>query len=280
MNRILLLLCILGCASPQPDPFFDLQGHRGARGLLPENTIGAFTRALEMGVTTLEMDVVIAKDSTVVVSHEPWMSDVICADAAGGREHHNIFAMTYAEVSRYDCGSLGHPSFPRQQKTPAAKPRLLDVLKATETHARVRYNIEIKSNPDWDGLFTPDPATFARLVLDALEEGGVRDRAVLQSFDVRTLQAARRLDPRWPLALLVGEGSDLEAHLTRLGFTPAIYSPNYRLVDEDLVRSAHEVGMRLIPWTVNTLADMQRLKDLGVDGLITDYPDIGRALLE
>ena len=300
-NRFILAAMILplffvGCAAAQSGgnaepPRFDLQGHRGARGLLPENTIPAFLRALGLGVTTLEMDVVIAKDSTVVVSHEPWMSAVICKRPDGkwvlNAKKHNIFEMTYDEVAQYDCGTRVNPRFPRQEKMKVAKPRLIDVIEAAEHYAResglraVQYNIETKARPDWDGTFTPDPETFTRLLYDVLVETGVKDRAILQSFDVRTLQVGRRLDPTWRLALLISRTYDagLAANLDTLGFTPAIYSPDYRLVDADLVREAHERGMHVIPWTVNTLEEMQRLKALGVNGLITDYPDVGGALL-
>lgn len=297
LTGMILPFFLIGCAAAQSDgsaepPRFDLQGHRGARGLLPENTIPAFLRALDLGVTTLEMDVVIAKDSTVVVSHEPWMSGIICKRPDGKRvllqNRHKIFEMTYDEVAQYDCGSRGNPRFPRQEKMKTAKPRLIDVIETAEHYAReqglrsVEYNIETKARPDWDGTFTPDPETFTRLLYDVLVQTGVKDRTILQSFDVRTLRVGRRLDPSWRLALLIGGGdkAGLAARLDTLGFTPAIYSPDYHLVDADLIHEAHDRDMLVIPWTVNTLEEMQRLKTLGVDGLITDYPDIGAALLD
>jgi len=296
-RMIVVPLLLLGCATTQPandaSPRFDLQGHRGARGLLPENTIPAFLRALELGVTTLEMDAVIAKDSTVVVSHEPWMSGTICSLPSGEpvpveqQEQYRIFEMTYEEVARFDCGSRGHFLFPRQEAMSVPKPRLRAVIQAAERYARehglppVRYNIETKARPDWDGTFTPDPETFTLLLHNVLVDTGVKDRTTLQSFDVRTLRAGRRLDPSWTLALLISGEEDpgLAAHLETLGFTPAIYSPHYRLVDEALVREAHARGMQVLPWTVNTLEEMQHLRALGVDGLITDYPDLGASLL-
>ncbi|MFQ5572128.1 MAG: glycerophosphodiester phosphodiesterase family protein, partial [Rhodothermales bacterium] len=288
----------VGLAPAQPSSSttspFDLQGHRGARGLRPENTIPAFLHALELGVTTLEMDVVIAKDGTVVVSHEPWFSGTICSLPSGEpvpidrHKEYRIFEMTYDEVARFDCGSRGHFRFPRQQRMKAAKPRLRDVIEAAETYVRkhrrppVQYNIETKSRPEWDGVFHPDPVTFTLGLYDVLLQTGVKDRTTLQSFDVRTLQAARRADQAWRLALLVDAENDLglAANIETLGFTPHIYSPHYRLVDEALLREAHTHSMLVIPWTVNTLEEMQRLKALGVDGLITDYPDIGVTLLE
>ena len=296
---LLLSLFLIGCAAGRPAPprlseTFDLQGHRGARGLLPENTVPGFQKAQELGVTTLELDTVVAGDSTVVVSHEPWMSGVICTQPSGlpvseeTARDFKIFEMTYEEVAAFDCGQRGHPRFPRQEAMAVAKPRLHDVIEAAEAFAVAhdlpppRYNIETKSRPDWDGVFTPEPEAFTRLLYDVLVDTGVKDRATIQSFDVRTLQAARRLDPTWQTVLLIEAFGDagLEANLDRLGFVPEVYSPDYHLVTPDLVRDAHARGMLVIPWTVNTLEEMQRLKALGVDGLITDYPDIGITLLE
>lgn len=270
---------------------FDVQGHRGARGLLPENTIPGFLRALDLGVTTLEMDAVVTADSQVVLSHEPWFSSTICHLPSGEpvpadrEEAYRIFEMPYEEVARFDCGSRGHPAFPEQEPRATSKPLLRDVIQAAEAYAAaqglpdVRYNIETKAWPEWDDVLTPGPETFTRLLLGVLDETDVRQRATIQSFDPRTLQVARRLDPSLSLALLIGEASGLEENLAALGFTPAIYSPNHHLVDEDMVEAAHARGMLVIPWTVNTLEEMRRLKALGVDGLITDYPNRAQALV-
>lgn len=302
------LFLLAGCTIMNPEPLqdgnrplrqegppvFDLQGHRGARGLLPENTVPAFLRALELGVTTLEMDAVITKDGEVVVSHEPWFSSVICSLPSGepvppaDEQRYRIYELPYEEVARFDCGSRGHPRFPEQQPMRVSKPLLRDVIRAAEAYAAehdlppVRYNIETKSRPGGDGVLHPGPEEFVRLLYGVLTETGIRDRATLQSFDVRTLQAARRLDPSLQLALLVEfEGNrGLEADLAELGFTPDLYSPDYRLVDAALVAAAHARGLQVVPWTVNDLEEMRRLKALGVDGLITDYPDRGRLLLE
>lgn len=273
---------------------FDLQGHRGARGLAPENTMAAFRKALELGVPTLEMDVVVTKDSQVVVSHDPWMSSTICSLPSGepippseGRQY-RIYEMTYDEVKQFDCGTRGHPDFPEQEAMAAHKPLLRDVIQMAETYMAqeerppVFYNIETKSLPASDGTFHPPPEAFAQLVYDVVVETSVQVRTTLQSFDVRTLQVAEQED--WPvrLALLVGAGDDegLRENLDRLGFRPDIYSPDHRLVDRKLVIQAHGWGMKVIPWTVNDPATMRRLQELGVDGLITDYPNRAQFLIE
>ena len=295
-------------ASPEPiqspmttqttDPIapsgFDVQGHRGARGLMPENTMAAFRKALELGMTTLELDVVITKDEQVVVSHEPWMSSTICSLPSGdpippskGRKY-RIYDMTYAAVKQFDCGSRGHPRFPEQEAMAAHKPLLRDVIEMAETYMAqeqrppVFYNIETKSLPSSDGTFHPGPETFAQLVYSVLGEAGVQVRTTLQSFDVRTLQVAEKED--WPvrLALLVSRGDDdgVQANLDRLGFRPDIYSPDYRLVDRQMVLRAHGWGMKVLPWTVNDPDTMRRLKEMGIDGLITDYPNRAQFLIE
>ncbi len=267
---------------------FDIQGHRGARGLLPENSTAGFLHAVDLGVSTLEIDVVVAGDSTVVVSHEPWMLDAICSDPDGRAitdgESYNIFRMSYEAVARFDCGMRGHPGFPRQNGQAAVKPRLSDVIHAVESHAAergldpLRYNIEIKSREEWDGIYTPPPAVFAQLVHDVVVKTGIMDRTTIQSFDFRTLQAVRGIGASWQLAVLVSSDRDLPAVLNQLGFTPQVFSPNFQIVDKSLVLSAHNLGMRVIPWTVNEVSDMRRLMAMGVDGLITDYPDLAMTL--
>jgi glycerophosphoryl diester phosphodiesterase len=267
---------------------FDVQGHRGARGLAPENTIPAFQTALDLGVTTLEMDVVISKDNEVVVSHEPWMSHAICLTPDGERipeadeKQHRILEMTYQEVMQYDCGSLRHPDFPEQQTEPAPKPLLRDVIEMAEDRVDlggrdrpIFYNVETKSRPAWDSTLTPPPEPFVKAVYGVLEEAGVLRRATLQSFDPRTLKVAHEMDPDLRLALLVGQDFDpgMEAQLQMLGFTPDVYSPDHQLLDAQRMEQATEHGMPVIPWTVNDKETMRRLIDLGVNGLITDYPN-------
>lgn len=269
---------------------FDLQGHRGARGLAPENTIPSFLKALECGVNTLECDVVISKDKRVVISHEPWFSHEISTapdgkpiDAASEKRF-NIYEMTYDEILRFDVGKRGHTRFPRQQAMPAIKPLLSEMFRETEAYTikhrlpAVRFNIEIKSTPDGDGKFHPVPAEFAELLYKEIHQAGMITRTTVQSFDVRALQAMREIDSTLSLALLVENTLTLNENLWRLGFTPDIYSPYYRLVNADLVAALRAHRIKLIPWTVNDLDEMKRLLELGVDGIITDYPDIAKTI--
>ena len=301
----ILLIIPFGCAPAEKQPVstttteisrmaLDIQGHRGARGLLPENSIPGFLHALELGVTTLEMDVVISKDGEVILSHEPWFSHEICTKPDGtsilkeDEKTHNIYELTYEEIRQYDCGIKGNARFPNQKSLSVHKPTLNEVIEASERYVReqgrsqVAYNIETKSQPARDHIFHPPPDTFAQLLLDVINTHGIADRATVQSFDVRTLQVAHAVAPDVQLALLVGshEEMNMEEYLEHLGFIPAIYSPYYKLVDQSMVETAHSKGMQVIPWTINTLEEMESLKALGVDGIITDYPDLGVQLLE
>lgn len=266
-------------------PKFDLQGHRGARGLKPENTIPSFIEALNQGVTTLEMDVVITKDKQVVVSHEPWMAADICLQPDGSEispkeeKRFNIYEMIYEEVRRFDCGSKGNARFPEQQKMTIHKPLLRDVIVAVEDHIKsytqyeVDYNIEIKSHPAGDNRFHPQPKEFSDLVYTIISEHLPLERVIIQSFDVRVLQYWHKTWPQVRLAFLVENQKTPEQNLQELGFTPSVYSPHFRLLSPEIIQQLKSAGMRVIPWTVNERADMQRLRTWGVDGLITDYPD-------
>lgn len=269
-------------------PKFDVQGHRGARGLKPENTIEAFITALDLGVTTIEMDLAVTKDKQLVVSHEPWMSAEICTDPSGNafttkdEKKYNIFKMTYAEVKQFDCGLTANEKFPEQAKMSAVKPLLRDVIVAVEDHVRsisryeVDYNIEIKSDEEGDNKFHPSPQEFSDLVYDFLDQYLSWDRIVIQSFDFRVLKYWHEKHPEVRLAALVENLKSVDHNLDALGFTPAIYSPYFKLLSREKVEYLHHKKIRVIPWTVNEIKDMLALKGMGVDGFITDYPDRAR----
>lgn len=253
---------------------------------MPENTLPAFMKALEKGVTTLEMDVVISKDLQVVLSHEPWMSSLICFDSTDypipvkREKEYNLFNMTYQEIMLFDCGSKGNFNFPNQVRMPVCKPLLREVLQVSERYIRehklpqVWYNVEIKSSPEGDKKLHPEPAQFADLVLKVVMDNGLANRTIIQSFDVRVLKyiAAKSLPVK--LALLVENKNGVAYNLEKLGFNPDIYSPDFQQLTQDDITLLHQKNIRVVPWTVNTEADMLRLKSWGVDGLISDYPDM------
>jgi glycerophosphoryl diester phosphodiesterase len=265
---------------------FDWQGHRGARGLMPENTIPAFLKALEYPeVSTIELDLAVSKDQVLIVSHEPWMSHHICSHANGEAVQEKeadsllLYEMDYQLIQSFDCGSRGNERFPGQQAMKVHKPSLEDAVNAIEAYCQkqnrlpVNYNMEIKSQPEYDGLKTPPPAEFAKLVIHAIEQLGIKERTCVQSFDLRPLQELQRMDTSITTALLIENPSRVEANLSALGYVPDIYSPYYKLLTANVVREAHEKGMKVIPWTVNDTSEMKAMISMGVDGIITDYPN-------
>jgi len=265
----------------------DKQGHRGSRGLMPENTVPAMLKALELGVTTLEMDVVISKDNKVVLSHDVFFHQNITTTPEGKTlikaeaEKRLLYTMPYDSIRKYDVGLKPHPDFPRQQKMAVQKPLLSELLDATEKAAKERgrpvfYNIEIKSKPENDRKKHPVIEEFVDLVVAVINAQRTTGRTTIQSFDPRALQVMHSKYPKITTSLLM-EGADkrtLDEQLKELGFTPAVYSPHYSLVTPALMERCRQKNMKVVPWTVNSLEEMQRLLALKVDGIITDYPDL------
>lgn len=270
-------------------PNFDLQGHRGCRGLMPENTIAAMLKAIDLGVNTLEMDVVITQDNGVILSHEAFFNHEISTKPNGQEVDSteatslNIFKMNYATVKTYDVGLKKHPRFTQQQKVAAIKPLLFDVIDAVDYHCKTKniannfkYNIEIKSSPQTDRIFHPLVPEYCERVITVLKNKQLLNKTTIQSFDVRVLQYLHNKYPTLSLAYLY-EGDknvSLASRIQSLGFTPTIYSPHYSHVDASLINYCHSNNVKVIPWTVNNLSTMQSLKNLGVDGLISDYPNL------
>ena len=280
--------CHVSQKAQQPSQtMFDTQGHRGCRGLMPENTIPAMRTALDLGVTTLEMDVVITKDKKIVLSHEPWMNSEIATHPNGKpvtKEEErglNIYQMSYDEVKKFDVGLRPHPRFPTQQKIQVHKPLLSDLLDSVQLYMMTSrrpfpfFNIETKTNLLGDGKYHPGPSEFIELLVAVIKEKQVEERVIIQSFDFRTLKYLHEKYPKIKTAMLI-EGfdkRDLDEQLKALGFIPTIYSPAHELVTEELIRKCHAKQMQVIPWTVNNKERILVLKTMGVDGIITDYPN-------
>lgn len=265
---------------------FDWQGHRGARGLMPENSIPAFLKALEYpAIQTLELDLAVSKDLQLIVSHEPWLSPNICLNPSGDSLSINpedevlIFRLTASAIKDYDCGSLTPKEFPNQQSVSVVKPTLEEVINAVSAYCTEQnrpfpnFNMEIKSQPNWDEIYTPAIGDFVNLVVKSLDRFGIRAVTNIQSFDVRPLQILHELDPTIPLSYLIYEKKSLSEHIEDLGFTPRIISPHYKILDEDFISQAKDAGMKMVPWTVNEIEDMENLIAMGIDGIITDYPN-------
>jgi glycerophosphoryl diester phosphodiesterase len=291
---------------------FDLQGHRGARGLLPENTLPAFQRALELGVTTLELDIAITRDGVLVISHDPVLNPDITRDAAGRfleRRGPAIHSLTWAQLQSYDVGRLRPGSeyahqFPDQQPAEGARiPRLADLFDLVKRSGddRVRFDIETKLSPDKPGE-TPLPEAFARALVEEIRKAGMAARSQIQSFDWRTLQVVQKIAPEIATAYLtvqrrfdnIGadrpEGSRWTAgyQFREHGSIPKMikaaggshWSAYFADLDAQKVKEAQSLGLKVLAWTVNDPAQMERLIDYGIDGIITDRPDLARDLLD
>jgi glycerophosphoryl diester phosphodiesterase len=305
-----------GCCMQQPATAIDLQGHRGARGLAPENTLSAFRTALAIGVTTLETDLALTRDGTLVLSHEPRLSSALTRGPDGawlavdGPAIHELDAR---EVARYDVGRLNPAhayaaQWPEQRPFDGERmPTLTDLFRLAQAArspggALVRLNIETKVTPRAE-VATADAETFARAVVTAVTAAGFADRVTVQSFDWRTLVEVRRLEPSLATACLTIDSKSMNtvrpesdgvsawhAGLSAAAHGHSIvrlvraagcstWSPFWRNLTAELVAEAHAAGLRVVAWTVNEPADIDQLAALGVDGLITDYPDRARRVL-
>jgi glycerophosphoryl diester phosphodiesterase len=278
-------MSIISSAATHSGP--EVHGHRGCRGLLPENTLPAFLHALELGVDVLELDVVISADQQVVVSHEPWLAAHLGSGPAGERlgsqhEHdYNLYRMPYATIRQCVVGEWPHPNFPGQQPHASYRPLLRELLATVEAACQrlgrspVGYSIELKSTPAGDDIFHPAPAHFVELVLTEIHAAAVQARTTLLSFDARILQAARQQAPAQALCLLNETPASVTALFGQLGFVPEFFGPDYQLLSPALIQelSAAYPQVRLVPWTVNELPDLQQALAWGVFGITTDYPD-------
>lgn len=256
----------------------EIQGHRGCRGLLPENTLEAFKKAIELGVHTLELDVAVSKDNVVIVSHEPFMSRKICLDANGNKipkeddKKHNLYSMTFDEVKMFDCGSKKHKKYPKQEKFKTYKPSLAEVIKACDAwNNNIKYNIEFKAKPKYDNIYTPSPKVFVELVLETVKS--VSDRVNLQSFDLRVLEEIKFQSPNIDVAILINVNENISKKIKKLSYKPEIVSPYFKLLSLKKVKKYQNKGYKVIPWTVNKEKHLKRMIDFQVDGIITDYPD-------
>lgn len=301
-TRILtVVLAAAALLAGAPAAAFDLQGHRGARGLAPENTLAGFERALAVGVTTLELDVVITADGVPVISHDTVLNPDITRDARGHwlqERNQPIHQLTLAELQAWDVGRINpasryardlsdqEPSDGQRIPTLAALFERVQQLGATQ----VRFNIETKLQPDRPDD-APAPEAFVRAVLEVVRAHGMERRVSLQSFDWRTLKACQQLAPEVPLVHLTAllprmdnlssgawtHGLRLDDYRDVPGLVVAAggktWSPHFSNLSQQALRRARSLGLRVLPWTVNETSDMERLLDWGVDGLVTDRPE-------
>lgn len=267
-------------------PAFLKEGHRGARGYVPENTIEAMNKGIELGANVVEVDVYITKDGKVLIAHDPYVNrtistipgiDSITPEAAKNYTWHQ---MNYEDIRKIDVGLKGNPAFPKQARQAAYMPLLGELIDSVEAFSKTKgraviYNIEIKSNPKFDNIYQPDASIVVRSVMDVVKTKNIGNRFYLQSFDKRQIQEVNKSYPEVVTAYLVDSKTmSVDDHVKDLGYTPEIYSPYYKLVNAQTVADCRKHKMKLVPWTVNTRAEIDSLIALGVNGIITDYPDL------
>jgi len=312
LSGILAAALLAAALLPATAPAFDLQGHRGARGLRPENTLAAFSFAIATGITTLETDLAVTKDGVLVISHDPFLNPDVVRGPDGrwlGAKGPPIHSLTLAELERYDIGRVDPASayarsLPEQRAEDGERFPTLEQLFALVKGASrpVRLNIETKIAPD--GSFaTVDAGAFAAMTVDAIRKAGLERDVTIQSFDWRTLVAAKKLAPEIATVCLTIEterddtvrrraaapspwlaGLDLrtvDGSLPRLAKAAGCttWSPFWRNANKANIEESHALGLTVLPWTVNDPRDMAQMIDDGVDGLITDYPDRARRVM-
>lgn len=305
----LATLLVAGCAGSVPGSrSFDLQAHRGGRGLAPENTLAAFSQAAALGVDTLELDIGLSADGVVVVSHDTRLNPDHTRDAQGQwlpAQGAPIRSLTVAQLQAYDVGRLNPATaygrqFATQQPRDGERiPTLAQLFARMQAQGatRMRFNIETKVDPTKpDETAAPEP--MVRALLAEIERAGVGSRVTVQSFDWRTLALVGRLAPQLPRAYLTSARTLRDSRWTAglaaadFGSTPrlvkaaagdsagkVIWSPAFADLTPEALREAHALGLAVLPWTVNQRADMARLLGWGVDGLITDDPDVLRSVM-
>lgn len=266
--RVLLALCVLMPMFAQSPKTIQVHGHRGARGLRPENTLPAFEYAIAAGVDALELDMAVTKDNQIVISHDPLLHPPVCS---GPKPEIAIHQLTLAQVRYWDCGKIQNPAFPRQQTIAGTRMPTLDEVFDLAPKGKFLFNIETKIFADRPEL-TPPPEEFVRLVLERVRAHHLESRVILQSFDFRTLHAMKHAAPEIKLSALY-EGAPTDFVEIAKESDATIISPDYHLVTPEQVRAAHAAGLGVLPWTPNKPEDWDRLIAAGVNGIITDYPD-------
>lgn len=284
--RLTALFIWLLASCNMNDDKITIHGHRGCRGLLPENTIPAFHKALDLGVDAIEIDLVCTADGRLLVSHDPYMLHEICTHPDGSfisaeeEKSLNIHKMSMHEAQSYICGTLPHTRFTEQQRVKTYKPSFIEFVTDLREYCHQQnkpfplLNIEIKSEPEWDSIFHPAPDEYTNIFLDEFNLLKIEEKSLIQSFDPRILESLHSKQPKLKLMLLVGgENKDVASNLSVLSFKPYAYCPHFGLVDEAVVKYCADQNIKLIVWTVNEVADMQRMLEVGVRNVITDYPN-------
>ncbi|GAA4084618.1 glycerophosphodiester phosphodiesterase family protein [Mucilaginibacter panaciglaebae] len=295
-------VCLMGtlalsCNSLKPAsykksyPTFFKVGHRGTRGLMPENTIPAMEKGIEVGANMVEMDVHITKDGQVIVYHDESFDPTYTLMPNGSdipvkeRTRYTFYQMNYADIKPFIIGTKAYPAYPQQQSLKTYTPLLGELIDSVDAYTQAKglpgvyYLVEIKSAEKTDGFDQPAPAEYMKKVMNVLKPKKLGKRLIIQSFDMRPLQVLHSEYPEIALGYLTSDKTlSVAGDISKLGFAPMFYNPYGKLITAEMVKQCHEKGMLIAPWTINTVAEMRHFKSIGVDGIITDYPNLFKEL--
>jgi glycerophosphoryl diester phosphodiesterase len=264
----------------------EIYGHRGARGLYPENTLYGFKKCLDNNLTGFELDVVVSKDRQLIVSHEPWMNYKYCSHPKGipitekNQKTFNLFQLTKEQIQKFDCGSKFNPDFPHQILKPCKKPTLKEVFKQFNQSKieNISIQIELKSFKEWYGVFQPDPDEYAELIFNLCNKiklnKKLNQQLLIKSFDAKLLNLLYKKNPNISMGFLIDNNKSIKNNLNLLDFKPAYYNLEQSKITKKIVDELKERHIKIVPWTVNTVKDASRLEKMGVNALITDYPNL------
>ncbi len=267
MRSLLICLTLAACIASAA-PRITVHGHRGAPAVRPENTIPSFEAAIDAGADYIEMDVYATKDNVLVVAHDPSINMSLCQGSGGKRP---VRSLTLEEIRQYDCGALKNASFPRQVPVPGTRiPTFDEVLNLATRNANFKFNVEIKSSANWKDLALP-PDEISKMVTDAIRRHKLERRVLVQSFDFRVVKAMKLAAPEMLIAALYGPGERSFVDIAKETGVKMV-NPNFKLVTAEKIKEAHAAGLQIVPWTVDTPEEWNRLIALGVDGIITNDP--------
>ena len=274
-NMILLSLFLLSrSVFAQEVNYF---GHRGCRGILPENSIESFKKAIELGVDGVELDVVVNKDGQLVISHEPYFKCEFCLDSTGNNitaeKLYNIYHLSQEEILKFDCGSIGNPKFPNQKKIKTSKPLLQEFFSEVDLKGKTLL-LEVKSEKKEYGISQPEPTDFAKLVIKETAPFQTNSHILFMSFDAQILEEIHKIDPQLNLIYLTYKpAKSAKSFLKEISFNPYGLGMYYPTISKRKVHQLKKKGIYTFAWTVNDNQLSNKLIDKGVNGIITDYPD-------
>ena len=257
-------------------------GHRGARGLFPENTLEGIEAVVATGIDGIEIDVVVSGDKQLIVSHNPYAHYHICLDSSGnqlekGEDNvkHRFYKMNYSQILSYDVGVKTHPEFLEQKKLKARIPLLADVFDSINAKVNTQFPLflEGKFDQEMEGVLFPDLEDYALILKEFLDENEFNAQLVIKSFNINFMNTFYRLTGnRYKLGILVENNISVKDNLSQLDFVPLYYNPECKFVNIELINELHQRKIKLVTWTVNDPIEYQTLLDLDVDGVISDYP--------